>query len=79
MVVTANKFKGIRASVGFNNEIVKAFKADDNINVLVLPSEFVNISQAVSMIRVWLATEFKNGRYEERLQMIENIENNEMK
>ena len=79
MVITANKFKGIRASIGFNKEVTMASKADDNINVLVLPSEYMNISQTVAIIRVWLATEFKNGRYEERLQMIENIENNEMK
>lgn len=79
MVITANKFKGIRATIGFNKEVTMASKADDNVNVLVLPSEYINISQAVSIVRVWLATEFKNGRYEERLQMIENIEENEMK
>ena len=79
MTIVANKFKGIRATVGFNKESVAASKADDNINVLVLSSEYMNISQAVAIVRVWLATEFKGGRYEERLQMIENIEKNEMK
>lgn len=79
MVITANKFKGIRATIGFNKEVVTDSKADDDINVLVFSSDYTNISQAVIMIRSWLATEFKGGRYEERLQMIENIENNEMK
>lgn len=79
MTITANKFKGIRATIGFNKEVTIASKADDDVNVLVLSSEYMNISQAVAIVRVWLATEFKGERYEERLQMIENIEKNEMK
>ena len=79
MTITANKFKGIRATIGFNKEVTIASKADDDVNVLVLSSEYMTISQAVAVVRVWLATEFKGGRYEERLQMIENIEKNEMK
>ena len=79
MTITANKFRGIRATIGFNKEVTIASKADDDVNVLVLPSEYMTISQAVAVVRVWLATEFKGGRYEERLQMIENIEKNEMK
>ena len=79
MTIAANKFKGIRATIGFNKEVTTASKADDDINVLVLPSEYMNISLAVPIIRMWLATEFKGGRYEDRLQMIEKIEKNEMK
>ena len=76
MTIGANKFKGIRAAACFNQEMAAASKADDNINVLVLCSEFTTVSQAVQIIRAWLATEFKGGRYEERLHMIENFENN---
>lgn len=79
MTIVANKFKGIRATIGFNKEVTKASKADDDINVLVLPAEYMNISEIVAIIRIWIATEFKGGRYEERLQMIENIEKSEMK
>ena len=79
MTIAVNKFKGIRAALAFNEEVSKASKADDNINVLILPADYISISNAISIIRVWIATEFKGGRYEERLQMIENIEKNEMK
>lgn len=78
MTIAANKFKGIRATIGFNQEVIRASKADDDINVLVLPAEYINISEAVAITRIWIATQFKGGRYEERLQMIENIEKNEM-
>lgn len=79
MTVVANKYKGIRAALGFNKEVAKASKEDDDINVLVLCSEFMTISEAVATTRMWIASEFKKGRYKERLQMIENIEKNEMK
>ena len=78
MTIAANKFKGIRATIGFNKEATIASKADDNINVLVLCAEYISVSQAVAIIRAWLATGFKGGRYMERLQMIENIEKDEM-
>ena len=79
MTVAANKFKGIRAALAFNEEIAIASKADDNINVLVVPAEYMSTSEVIASMRAWIATEFKGGRYSERLQMIEEIENDFMK
>ena len=79
MTIVANKFRGIRAAACFNKEMAGASKADDDINILVIPAEYMTTSEVVATVRVWIATEFKGGRYEERLQMIENIEENEMK
>lgn len=79
MTVAANKFKGIRCALAINEDMARNSKADDNINVLAVPAEYLSASQVIAIIRTWIATEFKNGRYEERLQMIENIENREMK
>ena len=39
----------------------------------------MQISQAIVILRAWIATEFMDGRHAERLQMIENIENENMK
>ena len=79
MAMDANKFKGIRAAACYNEEATKQAKEHLNINVLCLPAKFVNISQAVVFIRTWLATEFLNGRYQDRLQMIVDIENENFK
>ena len=79
MTIVANKFKGIRAALGFNEQVTKCSKADDDLNVLVLPADYIEISTAIAIVKIWLETEFKGGRYEERIQMIENIEKNEMK
>lgn len=79
MAIAANKFKGIRAADIHNEEAARFAKADDNINVLTLGGDYLTVSEAVCIVRVWLATEFKQGRYQERIQMIEEIENENMK
>ena len=77
MVIAANKFDGIRATIGFSEDVTRAAKADDNVNVLVLAAWHINVSEAVKIVRTWIATEFKGGRYQERLQMINEIEQRE--
>lgn len=79
MTVVANKFKGIRAAAVYSEESAKFAKADDNINVLTLGADYLTTNEAICIIRNWLATEFKGGKYEERLKMIEQIENENMK
>ena len=79
MTVVANKFKGIRAASIMNAESAKFAKADDDINCIALGGDYLSINETVNIIRNWLATEFKGGRYLERLQMIEKIENENMK
>ena len=79
MTVVANKFKGIRAAAILNEESAKYAKADDDINVITLGGDYLSTNQAICIIRNWLGVEFKGGRYEERLKMVEEIEKNNMK
>lgn len=79
MTVVANKFKGIRAASISNEEAAKFAKADDDINVITLGADYLTENEAICIIRNWLASEFKGGKYEERLKMIEEIEKNNMK
>ena len=70
MAMDANKFVGIRAATCFNEEVTKQAKEHLNINVLCLPAKYINISDAVVFIRTWLGSQFLEGRYADRLQMI---------
>ncbi len=79
MAMFANKFKGIRSVDCFNEEGAKRAKAHYNANVLALPAEFINIDTAINIIRAWIGTEVLGGRYSERLEVIEEIENINMK
>lgn len=79
MTVVANKFKGVRAATVLDEESAKFAKADDDINVLTLGGDYLTISQAICIIRNWIGTDFKGGRYQERLNMVSEIEKENMK
>ena len=77
--MVANKYKGIRCADCYSEETAKYAKAHSNVNILALPADYINTSKAIAIIRMWLGTEFLGGRYQERLKMIEKIENENMK
>ena len=79
MTVVANKFRGIRAAGISDEEAARFAKADDDINVITLGGDYITTNQAICIIRNWLGAEFKGGRYQERLDMIEEIEKENMK
>lgn len=79
MSIVANKFKGIRCASCWNEEVAKLLKAHNNSNAIALPGRFINVSQAVAILRAWLGTEFMAGRHTDRLEMIKEIENENMK
>ena len=79
MAIVANKFKGIRAGLVINEKEAKLAKADDDINVITISGNNTTIEEAIKIIRMWLGTEFKGGRYQERIEMINNIEKENMK
>lgn len=79
MTIAANKFKGVRAANFTNEEETRLSTSDDKINIAVLGGDYIKSDLAVRIIRIWLATEFKGGRYQERLDMLEEIEKENMK
>ena len=79
VAMVANKFRGIRAASIHGEVEAKFAKADDDINVITLGGDYITTNEAICIIRNWLATEFKGGRYQERLHMLEEIEKKNMK
>lgn len=79
MSMVANKFKGIRAAVCHNEFTAKYSRLHNDANILTMGADDVTVNEAICMIRMWLATEFEGGRHEERVKLIEEIENENMK
>ncbi len=75
--IVANKFDGIRSSIGKQTEQVKSGRNDDDMNVLVIAADFTKENEAVDMVRAFLETQFSHkDKYEKRLEEIEKIEAN---
>lgn len=79
MAMFANKLKGIRSVDCFNEDGAKRAKAHYNANVLAIPAEFVSLDTAINIIRGWLGTDVLGGRYQERMEVIKEIEKENMK
>lgn len=75
--IVANKFDGIRASIGKSVLQVEAGRNDDDMNVLVIAADFTSEKDTKAMLIAFLETKYvDNTRHERRLQEIEKIEAN---
>lgn len=75
--VVANKFDGVRASIGKNKDQVKAGRNDDNMNILVIAADYTEEREVKEMLKVFLETKFSGEeRHKRRLQEVKKIEAN---
>ncbi len=71
-----NKIKGIRASLIYNEKQAQMAKADDDLNVLCLASDFIDKNKAWEITKVFLETKFKNEeKYLRRIKKVSDYEN----
>lgn len=73
MCIAANRFDRIYAGVVWNSSVARAAKEDDNINILVIPSDFVSDTDILNCVASWLHARFKAGRYQDRIAMIDKL------
>lgn len=73
MAIAANRFKYVYAGLAWNETIAKLNKEDDNVNILALPADYIDLDQAQKIITAWLLAEFKSGRYQSRIKLIDTI------
>ncbi|MCK4357434.1 MAG: ribose 5-phosphate isomerase B [Candidatus Cloacimonetes bacterium] len=79
MSIVANKVKGIRAALCTSIDIAKLSRQHNNANILVLPGRFMKEDLAQKIVKVWLTTEFEDGRHQRRLDKIQKFEEKRIK
>lgn len=78
MSIVANKFKNIKCVPCYDEYTAKYAKKYHNSNVIALGEDGLNVSTAICILRMWLATEYEEERNEE-LTLIDEIEKENMK
>jgi ribose 5-phosphate isomerase B len=71
MSYVANRYPNVRAAVTWTPEIAALSRSHNDSNVLVLPSRFVNDTDALAILHKWLETPFEGGRHERRVVKID--------
>jgi ribose 5-phosphate isomerase B len=73
MAITANRFINVYAGLVCNVDAARLARQHDNVNVLVLPADFISNEDASQMVSAWMSAEFLAGKYQNRLDMIDAI------
>ncbi len=68
--MTANKHKGVRAALCWNEELASLARQHNNANVLCMPERFVDYNTAQNMTELFITTAFEGGRHERRVEKI---------
>lgn len=73
--MAANRFRGIRAALCWDNREAKAARNDDDANVLCLAAHMVSESSAKSICHTFVTTPFAGApRYKRRIQQLDELQ-----
>ena len=74
MVIAANKFPHIRATLCLNEEMARLCRLHNDSNILVLAGRMTDAATAGKIVAMWLQTQFEGGRHQRRIDKIRAIE-----
>jgi RpiB/LacA/LacB family sugar-phosphate isomerase len=75
MSIASNRFSKIYGALCWNTEVAQCAREHDGVNVLILPSNFIDTATACAVVKTFVITEFKGGIYQARLDMLDNVIN----
>jgi ribose 5-phosphate isomerase B len=74
MSIAANKLDGVRAVPAQSTDEVQFTREHNDANVLTLGARYVDEEKAMSLIHVFLSTQFQGGRHARRIAKIAQLE-----
>ena len=75
IAIAANKVKGIRCGIAYNDEVAKLMRQHNDANVIAFGAKFMTNEEIVRRTHLFLDTPFEGGRHQTRVQMITDYEN----
>ncbi len=74
MCMAANRYKGIRAGLGYDLESVRAIRNDEDSNILCLPARSLDKNQIMVLVEAWLNTPFAEApRFVRRMKELDEL------
>lgn len=71
MAISANKVRGIRAAVAWNEETAQLARLHNDANVLAIGARTTPAGTIPDIVKAWFTTDFEGGRHERRVAKIE--------
>lgn len=73
-VIACNKVRGARAGLAYSRFAVQISRGNNDANVMVIGTKVISDEDAVELLALWLATPFKGGRHQDRVDQIAALE-----
>lgn len=77
MSIVANKVRGVRAALCYDELNAKVSRNHNDANVLCLSGDLLGAQALRKIVEIWLTTEFSGGRHQRRVDKIIAIEERE--
>jgi ribose 5-phosphate isomerase B len=71
--MAANRVRGVRCAVSWDQESARLSRAHNNANVLSVGQRLVSEDQVLAIVDVWLATPFEGGRHVTRIKKLDEV------
>ncbi len=68
--MAANKVKGVRCALCWNEETARLSRQHNDSNVLSLGQRMIPQALALQIVRIWLETAFEGGRHQKRVELL---------
>jgi ribose 5-phosphate isomerase B len=75
MQIAANKIRGVRAALAWNEETARLARQHNNANVLSVPARMISPEEVKNVVKSFLDANFEGGRHGRRVDEITNLEN----
>lgn len=69
--MAANKVRGVRCALCWNEESARLSRQHNDANVLSLGQRLIPEELALHIVRIWLTTEFEGGRHAKRIAQLD--------
>lgn len=69
--IAANKVRGVRCALCWNDEVARLSRQHNDANVLSLGERVIPEGVALSLVQVWLTTPFEGGRHALRIAQLD--------
>ena len=69
--ITANKVKGIRCGIGYDDEVTALCRKHNDANMIAFGERFMKPEDAIRRANIFLTSDFEGGRHAARVAMME--------
>lgn len=69
--MAANKVKGVRCGIAYNDEVARLMRQHNNANVIAFGQKYTTTEEGLRRVDIFLNTEFEGGRHQTRVDMLD--------